>query len=185
MPSSTSLDLALLDRAPLRRWGAVHAEDVPAAVDAALDRARADLAELKAASERTYENTLQALDDALERVDRVYDTVRHLVAVATTPALREAHHRAEAPYQSFRAAIPTDPELWAALRPSRRRPQPPTSTHCVAVTSTRRSASSGAPAPTCLRPSATPWPRCASSWHVCRPRSPNTCSTPRTPSSGS
>src|SRR6056297_949348 len=115
MPSP-SLDLALLERAPLRRWSAVRAEDVPGAVDAALVRARADLTELKAAPERTYENTVQALDDLLERLDLVYGAVRHLVAVATTPALREAHHRAEGPYQAFRAAIPTDPELWAALR---------------------------------------------------------------------
>lgn len=114
--SSPSPDLALLERAPLPRWTAIRAEEVPASVDAALVRARADLAELEAASERTYENTVQALDDLLERLDRVYGTVRHLVAVATTPALREAHHRAEAPYQAFRAAVPTDPDLWAALR---------------------------------------------------------------------
>ncbi len=114
--STPSLDLALLDRAPLRRWSAVRAEDVPTAVDAALARARAELAELVAAPERTYANTVQALDDLLERLDSVYDAVRHLVAVATTPALRDAHHRVEAPYQAFRAAIPTNPELWAALR---------------------------------------------------------------------
>ncbi len=114
--SSPNLDLALLDRAPLRRWTAVDAEDVPAAVEAALARARADLDALVAAPERTYENTVQALDDLLERLDRVYETVRHLVAVATTPALRRAHRHVEAPFQTFRAAIPTDPELWAALR---------------------------------------------------------------------
>ena len=106
---------ALLDPAPLRRWSAVRADDVAPAIDAALERAQRALDELVARPERTYANTVQALDDLLEPLERVYGAVHHLTAVATSPALRAAHHQVQPRYQEFRSGIATHPGLWTAL----------------------------------------------------------------------
>ncbi len=106
---------ALLDPAPLRRWSEVRAEDVVPAIDAALQRAQRALDELVAMPERTYANTVQALDDLLEPLDRAYGAVHHLTSVATSPELRAAHHEVQPRYQEFRSAITTHPGLWAAL----------------------------------------------------------------------
>jgi len=106
---------ALLDPAPLRRWSAVRAEDVAPAIDAALERAQRELDQLVAQRERTYANTVQALDDLLEPLDRAYGAVHHLTSVATSPELRTAHHQVQPRYQEFRSAITTHPGLWAAL----------------------------------------------------------------------
>ncbi len=106
---------ALLDPAPRRAWSAVRAADAVPAIDAALQRAQRALDELVAEPQRTYANTLQALDDLLEPLDRVYGAVHHLTSVATSPALRSAHHQVQPRYQEFRSAITTHPGLWAAL----------------------------------------------------------------------
>ncbi len=106
---------ALLDRAPHRRWSAVHVDDVVPAIDIALRRAQRALDALVAEPERTYANTVQALDELLEPLDRVYGAVHHLISVATSPELRAAHHQVQPRYQVFRSAISTHPGLWAAL----------------------------------------------------------------------
>ena len=105
----------LLDPAPLRRWSEVRAEDVVPAIDEALRRAQRALDELVAWPERTYANTVQALDDLLEPLDRAYGAVHHLTSVATSPELRAAHHQVQPRYQEFRSAITTNAGLWAAL----------------------------------------------------------------------
>ena len=106
---------ALLDPAPLRAWSAVRVEDVVPAIEVALERAQRALDQLVAHPERTYANTLQALDDLLEPLDRVYGAIHHLTSVATSPELRAAHHQVQPRYQAFRSAIATHPGLWAAL----------------------------------------------------------------------
>jgi oligopeptidase A len=106
---------ALLDPAPLRRWSAVRPEDVVPAIDTALRRAQVALDALIDAPERTYASTVQALDDLLEPLDDTYRAVHHLVSVATSPALRAAHHQVQPRYQAFRSAITTHPGLWSAL----------------------------------------------------------------------
>ena len=112
---STAPQSALLDPAPLRRWSEVRVEDVVPAVDVALARAQRALDALVAEPVRTYANTVQALDDLLEPLDRVYGAVHHLTSVATSPELRAAQHQVQPRYQQFRSAIASHPGLWAAL----------------------------------------------------------------------
>jgi oligopeptidase A len=107
---------ALLDRAPLRRWSAIRPDDVVPAVEAALERAQRDLDALLAAPTRTYATTVQAFDDLVERVQRVYGAVSHLVSVATSPELRAAQHQAQPRFQAFMASLTTHQGLWTAFQ---------------------------------------------------------------------
>ncbi|MGA2119085.1 MAG: M3 family metallopeptidase [Bryobacteraceae bacterium] len=95
----------------------IRAGDVQPAVTRLLEEARARLAALACASgERTYANTLDALDTLTEPLDLAMSVVRHLEAVATHPELRAAHNAVEPEVSAFYAGIPLDAGLWTALK---------------------------------------------------------------------
>ena len=98
-------------------FGEIRAEHVEPAVHVLLDDARQRLAELgNTAGERTYDNTLAALDSLTEPLDFVMTVVRHLKSVANTPELREAYNAVQPAVSAFYSSIPLDAELWKALR---------------------------------------------------------------------
>jgi oligopeptidase A len=68
------------------------------------------------AGERTYANTLAALDVATEPLDRAVSVVRHLEAVASTPELRAAWNDAQPAVAAFYSSIPLHEGLWRALQ---------------------------------------------------------------------
>jgi len=66
--------------------------------------------------QRTYENTLLALDRATERLEVAVAVVRHLESVLTTPELRAAFNAVQPAVSAFYSSIPLHAGLWNALK---------------------------------------------------------------------
>jgi oligopeptidase A len=128
------------DKNPLLRvefripFDRIRAEHVQPAASQLLTEARARLAALAAPDgERTFDNTMRALDDMTEPLDWAMAVVRHLESVATYPELRAAFNAAQPEVSAFYSGIPLDAGLWnnvkayaatpeaAALKGERRR----------------------------------------------------------------
>src|ERR1017187_6714505 len=114
---STSDTNPLLDvefRIPFDR---IRAEHVQPAATELLRRARGSLTALAAPEgERTFDNTLQALDTMTEPLDWAMAVVRHLESVATYPELRAAFNAAQPEVSAFYTGIPLDAGLWKNIK---------------------------------------------------------------------
>src|SRR5262249_21068227 len=101
-------------RIPFDRIRAEHVE--PAVAD--LLRSLRTLLDVLAAAggERTYENTMQALDEFTEPLDWAMSVVRHLEAVATYPALRAAFNAVQGEVSAFYTGIPLNAGLWENIK---------------------------------------------------------------------
>ena len=87
MPQAANPLLRDYDRIP---FGEIDARHVAPGVRSILEEARSEIEALVSnEAEPTYGDTLQRLDDVLERVKRRIAPVRHLLSVAETPELRE------------------------------------------------------------------------------------------------
>ncbi|HSR43483.1 MAG TPA: hypothetical protein VLL48_14950, partial [Longimicrobiales bacterium] len=101
-------------RIPFHRIEASH---VAPGIRGILEEARKRVEELaEAGGERTYDNTVRALDRITERVDRAVDPVQHLMAVAETPELRKAWNEVLPEITRFRTWLRLHPGLWDAVR---------------------------------------------------------------------
>jgi len=67
-------------------------------------------------SQRTYGNTMLALEQATEILDFALSVVRHLESVATTPELRAAWNTVEPEASAFYSQIPLNAGLWKQLK---------------------------------------------------------------------
>jgi oligopeptidase A len=67
-------------------------------------------------SERTFANTMLALETATENLDFALSVVRHLESVATNPELRAAWNAAEPLASAFYSQIPLNAGLWRQLK---------------------------------------------------------------------
>ena len=65
---------------------------------------------------RTWENTMLALEQATENLDRALGVVRHLESVATSPELRAAWNAVEPEASEFYSRIPLNDGLWKQLQ---------------------------------------------------------------------
>ena len=114
---STSPDNPLLQlefRIPFDR---IRAEHVQSAFTELLRSSRTRLAALSAATgERTYDNTLHALDVLTEPLDWAMGVVRHLESVATYPELRAAFNAAQPEVSAFYTGIALDSGLWQNIK---------------------------------------------------------------------
>lgn len=114
---STGPDNPLLQvefRIPFDR---IRAEHVQPAFTELLRNARTRLAALSAATgERTYDNTLHALDVLTEPLDWAMGVVRHLESVATYPELRAAFNAAQPEVSAFYTGIALDSGLWQNIK---------------------------------------------------------------------
>ncbi|HEX2077182.1 MAG TPA: M3 family metallopeptidase [Longimicrobium sp.] len=87
------------------------------AVREALRRAQEELdALIRVQGGRTYENTIQALEEIGERLGEVVRPVAHLTGVMNSPELREAYETVLPEVSAFYARIPLNAELWSAVR---------------------------------------------------------------------
>jgi len=101
-------------RPPFDRMSAEWLAD---GVNDAVARAERELEALvDGGAPRTFETTLLALDDLVERVSRAFGFARHLTQVSSTPELRQAYNDALPTYSAFMARLPTHPGLWRAIR---------------------------------------------------------------------
>src|SRR5262245_58942860 len=114
MSSNTNPHLAQSFEIPFDRILAPHIEP---AISELIADARGKLEAIEAVTgERTYDNTVGALDRSTERLEVAMTVVAHLEAVANTPELRAAHNAVRPEVNAFYAGIPMRPELWKALR---------------------------------------------------------------------
>ena len=96
----------LLDFSGLPRFAEIRPEHVTPAVEQLLAENRALVARLLAdPAEPTWDNFMQPLDDANERLSRAWGQVGHLNAVMNSPELREVYN----------ANLPTVTQYYAEL----------------------------------------------------------------------
>jgi len=92
-------------------------EHVIPAFREALARATAELEAIIALrEERTYENTVQALEEVGERLGHVVRPVSHLTSVMSSPELRQAYETVLPEVSAFYARIPLNAGLWSAVK---------------------------------------------------------------------
>jgi len=95
----------------------IKAEHVRPAFDVLLPDAQAKLDAVAAGTAfRTYQNTMDAMDEATELVGNAMGLVRHLESVATNPELRAAHNAVEPLVSELYSKIPLNEGLWKALK---------------------------------------------------------------------
>ena len=89
----------------------------PAVDDAARARARSAV-DAVATDPRppTWDNVVEPLDDALDRLDRAWGAVNHLNAVVSTPALREAYNGNLPKVTAFHTDLGQDERLYARYK---------------------------------------------------------------------
>ncbi|NBB78902.1 MAG: M3 family peptidase, partial [Verrucomicrobia bacterium] len=99
------------------KWSTLTPEHIEADITQALADARAAV-DAVAAQEPplTYENTLAALDEGLEPLNRAWGLVSHLDSVANSPELRTAHNKMLPQVSEFFAGIPLNDALWKTLK---------------------------------------------------------------------
>ena len=76
------------------RWSNLTPDHIEADISKALDEAKAAVDRVATQeAPLTYENTIAALDNALETLNRAWGLVSHLDSVNNSSELREAHNR--------------------------------------------------------------------------------------------
>ncbi len=112
------MDNSFLDRSFHIRWSQLTADKVVSAVEhALLEAGRAiDHVAARDLSAANYENTFLALEQATELLNETWGKVSHLVSVADSPELREAHNAMLAKVSAFQARIPLNEPLWLRLK---------------------------------------------------------------------
>lgn len=101
-------------RIPFHRIRAAHVEP---GIMQALEEAQASVDQV--AGDRTpptWANTMQALDDTVERLAERIAPVTHLVSVAETPELREAYNAVLPKITALWSRLPLNEGLWARVK---------------------------------------------------------------------
>ena len=95
----------------------IRAEHVQSGIQQLLVDAQAKLDRIAGDSgQRTFANTLLALDDATEHLDYAMGVVRHLEAVSTYSELRAAYNAVQPEVSGFYSRIPLNEGLWKAVK---------------------------------------------------------------------
>ena len=95
----------------------IRADQVEPAFSELLRQARTRLDSLALEDgPRNWKNTMAALDELAEPLDRAMTLVRHLEAVATYPELRAAHNAVEPEVSAFYTGIPLNAGLWKNIK---------------------------------------------------------------------
>ncbi|KPK14127.1 MAG: oligopeptidase A [Myxococcales bacterium SG8_38] len=95
----------------------IEAAHVEPAVDELLSTSRAAVeAIVTRTGPRTYDNTLAALEDATEQLERAMTVVDHLESVATNDALRAAYNATRPKVSAFWSELAMNEGLYAAVR---------------------------------------------------------------------
>ncbi len=113
---SDTAENPLVDLGHLIPFDRIRAEHVEPAVAVLIERAKASLATIgEDASPPTYANTLAALEDATEPLERAMGVVGHLESVATGDALRAAYNAVRPAVSELYSSIPLDERLYERL----------------------------------------------------------------------
>ena len=99
-------------------WSKLTPEVVKPEIGEALDEAQSRLDALADTdkSDLTFENTLLALESAVENLNIAWGKVGHLDAVCNSPKLRKAHNDMLPRVSEFTAAIALNEKLWEVIK---------------------------------------------------------------------
>lgn len=99
------------------KWSTLTPDHIEADITKALEEAKTAV-EAVAAQQTplTYTNTISALDDGLDTLNRAWGLVSHLDSVCNSPQLREAHNKMLPKVSEFFAGIPLNESLWKTLK---------------------------------------------------------------------
>ena len=101
----------------LIKWATLTPEHIETDIGRALDEARSAVdAVAKRKPPLTYTNTIAALDEGLETLNRAWALVSHLDSVNNSPELRAAHNAMLPKVSEFFASIPLNKSLWETLK---------------------------------------------------------------------
>ena len=103
------------------RWSTLTPDHIEADISKALVDAQAAVDAVAARSANTpetltYANTIAALDDGLETLNRAWGLVSHLDSVNNSPELRDAHNAILPKVTEFFSGIPLNEALWKTLK---------------------------------------------------------------------
>ena len=99
------------------KWATLTPEHIETDIGKALDQARSAVDTVAAQQPPlTYTNTIAALDEGLETLNRAWGLVSHLDSVNNSPELRAAHNAMLPKVSEFFANIPLNESLWKTLR---------------------------------------------------------------------
>jgi len=100
------------------RWSQLRPEAIEADIQKALDDAqqRIDTLANSGTEDRSFENTLLALEDSTEALGRAWGLVTHLDSVCNSDALRAAYNAMLPKISEFHAKIPLNEGLWKVLK---------------------------------------------------------------------
>jgi oligopeptidase A len=99
------------------RWSEITPAIIVPSIESGIAAAEARLTAIETdAAKPTFENTFLALEESTEELNRAWNRVTHLQAVADSPPLREAHNAALPKVSAFFAKIPLRPALWRRLK---------------------------------------------------------------------
>jgi oligopeptidase A len=107
----------LLSRDFLIPFHEIKSSHVDTGIREALKQAETELAALTfLTGQRTYNNTIQTLDDLTEKLARVVTIASHLTSVNNSPELRSAYNTILPEFSTFFAKLPLNEKLWQALK---------------------------------------------------------------------
>jgi oligopeptidase A len=107
----------LLNRTFRIPFKSIQAEHVEPGVRAILAKAQERIDALAAdPAPRTWENTIQALDEITQEASEALTPVHHLLSVAETPELREAFNTVLPEITQFWSRLPLNPDLWNQVK---------------------------------------------------------------------
>jgi oligopeptidase A len=104
-----------LSRDTLIPFAEMTPAEVEPALDAALEGVQTELEALSATPERSFE-TILALDELVERLQRPMGFVSHLTTVKDSPELRRAYNAVLPRYTAFMTRLSLDSALWRVIR---------------------------------------------------------------------
>lgn len=107
----------LLETSGLPNFSAIRAEQVEPALEQVLNENRQWLAQrLQEPVEPSWDNLIYPLDEAGDRLERVWSPVSHLNAVANTEELRAAYNACLPKLSDYHTEIGQNPALYAAVK---------------------------------------------------------------------
>ena len=110
-------DNPLLESGGLTRFDRVRPEHVTPAVDTLIAQARETIERVATSpGEASWDNVAEPIASSLDRLDRAWSTVRHLNAVVSTPALRDAYNGNLAKVTAFFTDLGQDERLYAKYK---------------------------------------------------------------------
>jgi oligopeptidase A len=103
----------LLDEQGLPRFSQIQPDQIEAALDATLDRNRAELTTLLASADsRNFSGSILPLEDMHDRLHRAWAPVSHLQMVANTDELREIYNRCLPKLSRYATEMAQNEELY-------------------------------------------------------------------------